>query len=95
MSKENIITFLEAAKNNPELQKQIGAIYAEAKKSTAEELAKLAADAGTPFTAEEFVAASRSAQGELSEAQLEGVAGGAGVPDFESFLHDNGFFRLR
>lgn len=95
MSKENIIAFLETAKNTPTLQEQIGAIYREAKKSTAEGLAKLSADSGTPFTAEEFLAASRGAQGELSEAQLEGVAGGAGVPDFESFLHDNELMRWR
>lgn len=88
MSKENIVTFFEATKNNAELQQKIGAIYAAATKATAEGLAKLSAESATPFTAEEFLAA-RSAQGELSEGQLEGVAGGAGVPDFESFLHDD------
>lgn len=72
MSRENITAFLESATNNPELQQKIVALHVAVERATAEELAKLSQDAGTPFTAEEWL----GEEGELSEAEMEGVAGG-------------------
>lgn len=69
MSKENIESFLEAVKSSAELQEKIA-------QAAAEGLAQVAAEYGKPFTAEEFLAATQPTEGELSEAQLEGVAGG-------------------
>jgi hypothetical protein len=51
----------------------------------AADLAAIANDAGLSFTAHEFLDAASSATAELSEAQLEGIAGGkiaqSDVPD--------------
>jgi Nif11 domain len=55
MSKENIQTFVEAASKDQSLQQRIVLIQREAIQLTAEKLAKLSQDTGTPFTPEEYL----------------------------------------
>jgi predicted ribosomally synthesized peptide with nif11-like leader len=81
MSKENLQAFAEAVSRSRELQKQLAAIQTESARSTAEKLAKLSESAGTPFTAEEYLKAVAESSEEISEEQLQSVAGGAGNPD--------------
>lgn len=75
MSTDNIRTFLDKATTDPALQARVAEAYRSAQLATAEALASLSAEAGTPFTVEEFL----TAQTELSEKDLEGVAGGVGA----------------
>lgn len=76
MSTDNIRTFLDKASTDSALQARVAAAYAAAQQSTAAGLAQLAAEAGTPFTAEEFLTFQKA---ELSEQDLAGVAGGVGA----------------
>jgi predicted ribosomally synthesized peptide with nif11-like leader len=81
MSTENIRSFFERAKDSPELQRKVEAISGATAQSTAEALAALSQESEFPFTAEEFLIASRPAQGELSDEDMAAVAGG-GLWDF-------------
>lgn len=78
MSTEAVMAFTERVSGDPELQEQVKAIWAE-KSGQAERMARLGQTVGLEFTAQEFVAAAESArelnQGELSEDELESVAG--------------------
>ncbi len=85
MSTENLTKFAEAAAANPALQAKIQAIHAQAARDTAEQLAALSAGAGAPFTAEEFLTASRLSAS-LSEEDLERVAGGAWEPSASNIV---------
>ncbi len=76
MSTENITKFTETVAASPELQAKIQAIQAAAARETAVRIAALSAETEAPFTADEFLASAQSAQGELSDEQLESVSGG-------------------
>lgn len=80
MSTENLSKFNEAVAASPELQAKLQSIHADAARSAAEKIAALSEAAGTPFTTEEFLASANSAENELSEEQLEAVAGGVWQP---------------
>lgn len=76
MSKEKLQAFADAVSKSGELQRQWVAIQVEIAKSTAEKMAKLSEIAGTPFTAEEYLKSVAESSEELSQAQLQTVAGG-------------------
>ena len=76
MSTENITKFSQAVANSSELQAKVQSIHADAARETADKIAALSAETDAPFTADEFLASAQSAQGELSEEQLESVSGG-------------------
>jgi predicted ribosomally synthesized peptide with nif11-like leader len=77
MSANPIQAFFEKAKSSPELQQKITEIHHTAAQSTAEALAALSEESGSPFTAEEFLAETRlAASEELSEEELGNTAGG-------------------
>ena len=76
MSNENIQKFATAAASNPELANRVRAIQAEAARETAKKIAALSSEVGTPFSAEDFLTSAASSVGEVSEEQLESVAGG-------------------
>lgn len=82
MSTENIAKFSEAAVANTELQAKIQTIHTDATRAAAGEIAALSVQAGTPFTAEEFLAHAAPVATELSDEQLESVAGGVWDPSF-------------
>ena len=73
MSMDNITAFLEKARTDETLAAKVRSIDAESDAAAAEALARLATEAGLPFTAEEFLA---SRSNDLSDADLEQVAGG-------------------
>ena len=73
MSTDNISAFLEKARTDEALAARVRSIDAESDVAAAEALARLASEAGLPFTAEEFLA---SRSNDLSDADLEQVAGG-------------------
>jgi len=79
MSTDNIRTFLDKASTDSALQAQVAEAYRAAQQATAEALAQLSTETDTPFTADEFLAAQTA---EISEKDLEGVAGGAGLGNF-------------
>ena len=74
MSAENITTFLVKARTDEALAAKIQAIKTGTETEVAEAFSRLATEAGLPFTAEEFLA---SRSNDLSDADLEQVAGGA------------------
>lgn len=78
MSTASLSDFLNRAMEDPALIDRIAAIHAEKAQRLAEALAALSQEAGTPFTAEEFLAVEAQA---LSDAELEGIAGGVSVDD--------------
>ncbi len=78
MSTENIAKFAEAVAADPALSAKVQALYAEASRASAEQLANLSITVGTPFTAEEYLA---NASGELSESDLSDVSGGIRGPE--------------
>lgn len=80
MSKEKLLAFAEAVSKSSELQKRLAVIQAQAARSTAESLAKLSENAGTPFTVQEYLQAVAQTSDEMSETQLRGVAGGVWEP---------------
>ncbi len=74
MSQEELKRFSEDLKTNQELQDA-----AKAAGTSAEAVTKMANDKGYDFTVEELTAAAEKSKGELSEEQLDKVAGGAVV----------------
>src|SRR4051794_14499560 len=87
MSTENIRIFFEKAKGNPELREKIAVIARLEPEPKIEALCKLSEQVGTPFDAEEF-AAIIPKTGALSDAQLEGVAGGVAQEYEEMWAQD-------
>lgn len=75
MSTENITAFLEKSVTDSALGAQVQAVYEQADLAVAQALAQVASEHGLAFTAEEFLAA----QTEVSEKDLESVAGGMGM----------------
>lgn len=73
MSTDNISAFLAKSETDTALAAQIRAIHEQAAATLAADLARLSQEAGTPFTAEEFLANQSQA---LSDAELEAVSGG-------------------
>ena len=73
MSTENIRTFLDKAATDAALQEKVSAAYRASQEATARALSALASEHGLSISADEFLAAQSR---ELSEADLEGVAGG-------------------
>ena len=86
MSIENLQAFAEAVSKSEELQKRLASIQAEAAKSTAEKLAKLSEDTGTPFTAEEYLNSVAESAEEMSAEQLHTVAGGVWEPTADNIV---------
>ncbi len=84
MSTENLTKFAEAVSADPALQANLQAIHAEAAREVAEKLAALSAEAGAPFTAGDFLETGRRQIADLSEADLEKVAGGIWEPSKEN-----------
>jgi predicted ribosomally synthesized peptide with nif11-like leader len=80
MSTENITKFSDAVTASPELQAKVQSIHVEATRAIAEKIAALSAEVGAPFTAEEFLTSAQTAGEELSEEQLDEVAGGTWRP---------------
>lgn len=76
MSTENITKFSEALAADPALASKVQAIHVAAARRIRENLAALSVEAGTPFTAEEVLADATARTSELSDEQLETVAGG-------------------
>ena len=76
MSADNIPAFFEKAKNSPELQLKIAEIPHTSAQAIAEALAALSNEAGSPFTAAEFLSAPER---ELSGDELARTAGGAQI----------------
>ena len=82
MATENIANFLERVAQDTALQEQIKAMGTQDATQAEEHVIKLATAQGLPFTAEElqaFAAEQAKAaheQGELSDSELEQVAGG-------------------
>ena len=87
MSEEQLKAFCEAVQADTSLQEKLKAA------TDADSIVSIAKEAGFEITADEVKAATDAAQGDLSEEQLEGVAGGGGIPGaslFGAFL--KGFF---
>lgn len=80
MSTENIEKFTAALATNPTLSAKVQALRTEA---AAAGLAALSVEAGTPFTAEEYLAILPPSNTELSEENLGSVTGG--VIDFKKY----------
>lgn len=80
MSTENITKFSEAVASDATLGAKIQAIQATAARDTAEKIAALSVEAGTPFTADKFLVNAASVSAELSDEDLEAVSGGAWKP---------------
>jgi predicted ribosomally synthesized peptide with nif11-like leader len=76
MSQEKLQAFAEAVNKSEELQKRVALIQMETLRSTAEKVAKLSENAGTPFTAEEYLNSVAESSEQLSTEQLRSVAGG-------------------
>ncbi len=76
MSTENITKFNEVLASDPDLQAKLRDIQQDVARDTAEKIAALSAEAGTPFSADEFLRGAVQGTGELSEEQLESVSGG-------------------
>jgi predicted ribosomally synthesized peptide with nif11-like leader len=69
----NIEAFNTKVQNSPELQQKVATLTEPIQRELAGKLAALSQEAGTPFTSEEFLSATRT---ELSDAELQGVSGG-------------------
>lgn len=76
MSKEAVENFLQAVGQDPALQAKMQS-EANAKDDPVGYIVEMAAQQGHVFTAEEFLATCASAEGPLSDHELESVAGGA------------------
>lgn len=83
MSTENIEKFTAALATNPALSAKVQALRTEAAEAAAAGLAALSVEAGTPFTAEEYLAILPPSNTELSEENLGSVTGG--VIDFKKY----------
>jgi hypothetical protein len=77
MSKEKLQAFAEAVSRSEELQKRLLKSRWKTARLTAEKIAKLSENAGTPFTAEEYLKSVAESSEEMSAEQLQSVAGGA------------------
>lgn len=90
MNSPALAEFLERLSRDPALQARVQTVPAGA--DGAEILAQISTEIGVPVSAEEFrAAAAASPSGELSEAELDGVAGGlAYSPDeIQQMLRDS------
>ena len=82
MSMQSVRDFLQKARHDGALRQQLEGLKAKDKDTTVAALVRIAATAGCRFTPQEYEAAIREelarqhAAGEISEAQLEAVAGG-------------------
>jgi predicted ribosomally synthesized peptide with nif11-like leader len=75
MSQEQAMAFIQRVNQDEPLRSKIGGLS-----NNLNALLTLAAETGYAFTAVEWNAAAQQAQGEqLSESELDGVAGGAGA----------------
>ena len=74
MSKEAIAKFQEAVRTQPALLEKVKAVG-----SDVDALVALAGEAGFVFTRDELMDAAQAKKGELSEEQLQKVAGGTAV----------------
>jgi len=83
MSTENIEKFTKSLATNPALATKVQALRTEAAQAAAAGLAALSIEAGTPFTAEEYLTVFPPSNTELSEETLGSVAGG--VINFKKF----------
>lgn len=83
MSTENIEKFTAALATNPALSAKVQSLRTEAAQAAAEGLAALSVEAGTPFTAEEYLTVFPPSNTELSEESLGSVSGG--VIDFKKY----------
>jgi predicted ribosomally synthesized peptide with nif11-like leader len=72
MSNANITAFQEKVRQSPELQARLAKIQQQIARNTAEEIARIAQEIGTPFAAEDLLT-----DAELSDQELSGVAGGS------------------
>lgn len=88
MSTDNIQALYDKAQHDPALRQKLQAIEESARQEYAAGIVRLAEQAGTPFTTEEFLAATTPAQ-ELSEEELSGVAGGVIVNKTKSEMMRN------
>jgi predicted ribosomally synthesized peptide with nif11-like leader len=71
MSIENLHQFQSRVASDAALKGKVQAIHEAVAREFAEKIAALSAEVGTPFTAEEYLAAR-----ELTDAELEGASGG-------------------
>ena len=69
----NLEAFNTKVQNSPELQQRVATLTQQIRQDLADKLAALSQEAGTPFTSEEFLTATKT---ELSDAELKGVSGG-------------------
>ncbi len=87
MSTENLNKFQALVANDPGLQSRVVSAHQAAARESAEKIAALAAETGAPFTPDEFLAQANSRLQELSDEQLDAVAGGRGVStEFKVFM---------
>lgn len=77
MSTDNLTAFTEAVAADPALAGRVQTIHADASRMIAESLAALSERTGTPFTAEAYCQHLSAQAAELSDEQLDAVAGGA------------------
>ncbi len=83
MSKESLEAFLQKALSGSGLKSEIEAVFTENKGEEAiNELVRIGSEQGFEFTAEEAVKFLSAENGELSDSELEGVAGGGIFLDF-------------
>lgn len=73
---QNISAFFEKVQSSPELQQKLEAIEENLLQQKAELLANLSTEAGTPFSAADYLAALSAVAKELDEDELKAVAGG-------------------
>jgi predicted ribosomally synthesized peptide with nif11-like leader len=83
MSTANIPAFHDKVSQSPELQTRLAEIQRQAAEFTAQAIARIAVEVGTPLTAADLLANS-----ELSDADLAGVAGGAVITSKKEVEND-------
>ena len=84
MSKENLDQFIQKVTDDEQLQSRIG------EEIDADSLIALGAEHGCEFTADDLTAGA-----ELSDEELDGVAGGAGYIKFDGIGRSGSKFRIR
>ena len=95
MSVKIVYQFLETAAKDATLQEKLSGIPCEDKDAAIAEVVRIAANAGFVFSATDYDEALKEqvgqahAAGELSEAQLEGVAGGT-LSSYSSISYKGG-----
>ena len=75
---DKVSAFFAAAKAEPELGNKVQAVYGDAATAVAARLSELSQGTAYAFSAEELLN-----QGGLSDDQLDGVSGGAGITEIE------------